>query len=210
MAAARCRWARFASHGRLRRSRSQSECLEKGHFTWKEWAAALAAEVAPAADQGESDDGSRYYDTGLRALGALSGRERTGDHSRSSAHARTAGARRVRRATPHGVPRVSNFSPTTPPGPADRSRRGVPACWRRSTRHALGRRVVANYLERARCGGVCGADSASRRAARPAGHCCSACGMRSSPITSRRFDAPRASDEPEAAWLGACWDWADA
>src|SRR5262249_23136877 len=35
---------------------------EQGHFTWKEWAAALAGELEAAAARGEADDGSRYYD----------------------------------------------------------------------------------------------------------------------------------------------------
>ena len=35
---------------------------EQGHFTWKEWAAALAAELKAAADRGEPDDGSHYYE----------------------------------------------------------------------------------------------------------------------------------------------------
>jgi len=44
---------------------------EQGHFTWKEWAAALAAELRAAADRGESDDGSRYYEHWLGALERL-------------------------------------------------------------------------------------------------------------------------------------------
>ncbi len=32
----------------------------QGHFTWKEWAAALADELKAAASRGEPDDGSRY------------------------------------------------------------------------------------------------------------------------------------------------------
>lgn len=40
----------------------------QGHFTWKEWAAALAAELKAAADRGEPDDGSRYYEHWLAAL----------------------------------------------------------------------------------------------------------------------------------------------
>ena len=44
---------------------------EKGHFTWKEWAAALSAELRAAADRGESDDGSRYYEHWLAALERL-------------------------------------------------------------------------------------------------------------------------------------------
>jgi nitrile hydratase accessory protein len=41
---------------------------DEGYFTWKEWAAALAAEIKAAADRGEPDDGSRYYEHWLAAL----------------------------------------------------------------------------------------------------------------------------------------------
>jgi nitrile hydratase accessory protein len=41
---------------------------EQGHFTWKEWAATLASELAAAAKRGEPDDGSHYYDHWLAAL----------------------------------------------------------------------------------------------------------------------------------------------
>jgi nitrile hydratase accessory protein len=44
---------------------------QKGYFTWKEWAAALAAEVKAAADRGEPDDGSHYYHHWLTALERL-------------------------------------------------------------------------------------------------------------------------------------------
>jgi nitrile hydratase accessory protein len=44
---------------------------EQGYFTWKEWAAALAAEIKAAADRGETDDGSRYYHYWLAALERL-------------------------------------------------------------------------------------------------------------------------------------------
>ena len=44
---------------------------ERGHFTWKEWAAVLAAELKAAADRGEPDDGSRYYEHWLAALERL-------------------------------------------------------------------------------------------------------------------------------------------
>ena len=43
----------------------------QGHFTWKEWAATLADELKTAAGQGESDDGSRYYEYWLAALEKL-------------------------------------------------------------------------------------------------------------------------------------------
>lgn len=44
---------------------------EQGHFTWKEWAAALADELKLAARRGEPDDGSRYYEHWLAALERL-------------------------------------------------------------------------------------------------------------------------------------------
>src|SRR3954447_17561063 len=44
---------------------------EQGHFTWKEWAAALAEELQGAASRGEPDDGSRYYEHWLAALERL-------------------------------------------------------------------------------------------------------------------------------------------
>ncbi|MET0212652.1 MAG: nitrile hydratase accessory protein [Vicinamibacterales bacterium] len=44
---------------------------EQGYFTWKEWAATLADELKAAADRGEPDDGSRYYEHWLAALEGL-------------------------------------------------------------------------------------------------------------------------------------------
>ena len=44
----------------------------QGHFTWKEWAAALSDELKAAADRGEpDDDGSQYYHHWLAALERL-------------------------------------------------------------------------------------------------------------------------------------------
>src|ERR1700733_7350588 len=43
----------------------------QGYFTWKEWAAALAAELKAAEDRGEPDDGSHYYHYWLAALERL-------------------------------------------------------------------------------------------------------------------------------------------
>jgi nitrile hydratase accessory protein len=43
----------------------------QGHFTWKEWAAALADELKAVTDRGEPDDGSRYYHHWLAALERL-------------------------------------------------------------------------------------------------------------------------------------------
>ena len=44
---------------------------EQGHFTWKEWAAALADELKAAAKRGEPDDGTHYYEHWLAALERL-------------------------------------------------------------------------------------------------------------------------------------------
>jgi len=44
---------------------------DQGHFTRKEWAAALADELKTAADRGEPDDGSHYYEHWLAALERL-------------------------------------------------------------------------------------------------------------------------------------------
>jgi len=43
----------------------------QGHFTWKEWAEALADELKVDAERGEPDDGSRYYHCWLTALERL-------------------------------------------------------------------------------------------------------------------------------------------
>jgi len=44
---------------------------EQGHFTWKEWAGALAAELKAAEDRGEPDDGTHYYEHWLATLEGL-------------------------------------------------------------------------------------------------------------------------------------------
>jgi nitrile hydratase accessory protein len=44
---------------------------EQGHFTWKEWAAALGDELKAADDRGEPDDGTHYYEHWLAALERL-------------------------------------------------------------------------------------------------------------------------------------------
>ncbi len=43
----------------------------QGHFTWKEWAEALAAELAAAAERDEADDGTEYYFHWVAALEKL-------------------------------------------------------------------------------------------------------------------------------------------
>ncbi len=44
------------------------ELSRQGRFTWSEWAAALAAEIAAAKARGEPDLGDTYYDHWLAAL----------------------------------------------------------------------------------------------------------------------------------------------
>jgi len=48
----------------------------RGVFTWREWADALAAELAAAASRGEPDDGARYYEHWLAALEKLVARKK--------------------------------------------------------------------------------------------------------------------------------------
>src|SRR2546426_2695709 len=43
----------------------------RGAFTWREWAGALAGELAAASARGEPDDGTRYYEHWLAALEKL-------------------------------------------------------------------------------------------------------------------------------------------
>jgi nitrile hydratase accessory protein len=75
---------------------------EQGHFTWKEWAAALAHELQAAANRGEPDDGSRYYEHWLAALERLVAAKGLADPSAlvTRKEAWTDAYRR----TPHGRP----------------------------------------------------------------------------------------------------------
>ena len=76
----------------------------RGHFTWKEWAARLADEIAAARARGERDDGSRYYHYWLAALEKLVAAKRIvpADELRARKDAWEAAAA----ATPHGQPIV--------------------------------------------------------------------------------------------------------
>jgi nitrile hydratase accessory protein len=47
------------------------ELSAQGHFTWKEWSSTLAEELKSAADGGDPDDGTRYYEHWLAALERL-------------------------------------------------------------------------------------------------------------------------------------------
>jgi nitrile hydratase accessory protein len=71
---------------------------EAGVFTWPEWAATLAAELA----RDPEDDGSRYYDHWVAALERLAvGRSLTGADELS---ARKAAWKHAFELTPHGKP----------------------------------------------------------------------------------------------------------
>ncbi len=75
---------------------------QQGHFTWKEWASALAAELKAAADRGEPDDGSRYYHYWLAALEHLVTAKGLADPAALAAR-KEAWADAYRH-TPHGKP----------------------------------------------------------------------------------------------------------
>lgn len=71
---------------------------EAGYFTWAEWAETLGAELQAAGE----DDGSRYYDTWLRALERLSLSKGLTDAV--ALDQRTAAWADAYRRTPHGQP----------------------------------------------------------------------------------------------------------
>ena len=75
---------------------------EQGHFTWKEWAAALAAELKAAEDRGEPDDGTHYYEHWLATLERLVTAKALSNSNEMLAR-KKAWAEAYRR-TPHGKP----------------------------------------------------------------------------------------------------------
>jgi nitrile hydratase accessory protein len=75
---------------------------DAGWFTWKEWAAALAAELCAAADRGEPDDGSRYYEHWTAALEKMVQAKGLLDHA-AIVQRKDAWADAYRH-TPHGKP----------------------------------------------------------------------------------------------------------
>jgi nitrile hydratase accessory protein len=74
----------------------------QGYFTWKEWAAALAEELKSAADRGEPDDGSKYYEHWLAALERLVATKGLSD--RNEMLVRKNAWADAYRHTPHGKP----------------------------------------------------------------------------------------------------------
>ena len=77
---------------------------EQGHFTWKEWAAALADELKAAEQRGEPDNGRRYYYHWVAALERLV-TEKDLTESLALAERKDAWADAYRH-TPHGQPVV--------------------------------------------------------------------------------------------------------
>jgi nitrile hydratase accessory protein len=75
---------------------------EQGHFTWSEWAETLGAELKAAADRGEPDDGSRYYQHWLAALERLVMAKGLTD--RAALETRKEAWAEAYRHTPHGKP----------------------------------------------------------------------------------------------------------
>jgi nitrile hydratase accessory protein len=74
----------------------------RGAFTWREWADALARELAAAVARGEPDDGSHYYEHWLAALEKLVAGKNlvAGQEMQRRVDEWDAAAR----ATPHGKP----------------------------------------------------------------------------------------------------------
>jgi nitrile hydratase accessory protein len=75
---------------------------EQGHFTWKEWTAALATEIKAAAERGEPDDGTQYYRHWLAALERLVAAKGLADQP--TLDARKEAWADAYRHTPHGKP----------------------------------------------------------------------------------------------------------
>jgi nitrile hydratase accessory protein len=73
-----------------------------GHFTWTEWAAALADEIRRAQAAGDPDLGDTYYHHWLAALERLVAAK--GLVSRDELAARKDAWAEAARATPHGAP----------------------------------------------------------------------------------------------------------
>jgi nitrile hydratase accessory protein len=75
---------------------------EQGHFTWTEWTEALGAQLRTAAESGQPDDGSRYYEHWLAALERLVTEKKLTDTAKLDE--RKEAWTEAYRATPHGQP----------------------------------------------------------------------------------------------------------
>lgn len=85
---------------------------ERGVFTWREWADALAAQIAAALARGEPDRGDTYYQHWLAALEALVAAKGAASLADLQRTAQAWGHAAER--TPHGRPielKAEDFSP---------------------------------------------------------------------------------------------------
>lgn len=85
---------------------------QRGLFSWTEWAAALAAQIRRAQDDGDADLGNTYYHHWLAALEHLVAEKGASSAGELAAH-RDAWDRAADR-TPHGQPielKPSDFDP---------------------------------------------------------------------------------------------------
>jgi len=89
---------------------------EAGLFTWSEWSAALADELAAASRRGEPDDGSLYYHHWLAALERLVVAKNL--VAPPSLQARKEDWGEAYRRTPHGSPVTLGAAPQSGPLPA--------------------------------------------------------------------------------------------
>ena len=78
------------------------ELHRAGHFSWKEWAEHLSAEIAAAKERGDPDRGDTYYHHWLAALEKLVAEK--GLASASELHKRKQQWDIAARNTPHGEP----------------------------------------------------------------------------------------------------------
>jgi nitrile hydratase accessory protein len=83
---------------------ADAQFVERGCFTWKEWAEHLGAEIAAARSRGDDEDGSRYYEYWLAALEKLATHK--GLVTATEMLIRKQDWDRAARATPHGKPIV--------------------------------------------------------------------------------------------------------
>jgi nitrile hydratase accessory protein len=81
---------------------------EQGHFTWNEWAVALAEELKAAESRGQPDDGTHYYEHWLAALERLVVEKRLTD--RQAMRERKEAWTEAYLHTPHGEPVELNDS----------------------------------------------------------------------------------------------------
>jgi nitrile hydratase accessory protein len=88
---------------------------ERGLFTWKQWAAALAAEIKRAQSEGDPDDGSTYYRHWLAAIERLVAGK--GIASEAVLADRRDAWDRAAHATPHGQPILLDNDPLGAPPP---------------------------------------------------------------------------------------------